>query len=83
MSLKIHLLHSHLNFFPNNLGDESDEHGERFHQQIQEMERRYQGAYDEAMLGDYCWFLVREAENNHNRQSNSTVLSHFQYQFFF
>ncbi|UYV82677.1 hypothetical protein LAZ67_22000521 [Cordylochernes scorpioides] len=32
MSLKIHFLHSHLDFFPDNLGAVSDEHGERFHQ---------------------------------------------------
>jgi hypothetical protein len=31
MSLKIHFLHSHLDFFPQNLGAVSDEHGERFH----------------------------------------------------
>ena len=31
MSLKIHFLHSHLNFFAPNLGAVSDEHGERFH----------------------------------------------------
>ena len=31
MSLKIHFLHSHLNFFPPNLGTVSDEPGERFH----------------------------------------------------
>ncbi|UYV75022.1 hypothetical protein LAZ67_12002126 [Cordylochernes scorpioides] len=30
MSLKIHFRHSHLNFFPDNLGAVSDEHGERF-----------------------------------------------------
>ena len=34
MSLKLHFLHSHLYFFPENLGDVSDEHGERFHQDI-------------------------------------------------
>ncbi|UYV78169.1 hypothetical protein LAZ67_16000358 [Cordylochernes scorpioides] len=34
MSLKIHFLHSHLDFFPDNLGAVSDEHGERFHQDI-------------------------------------------------
>ncbi|XP_036339967.1 protein furry-like isoform X2 [Rhagoletis pomonella] len=32
MSLKMHLLNSHLDFFPPNLGAESDEQGERFHQ---------------------------------------------------
>lgn len=34
MSLKLHFMHNHLNFFPPNLGDFSDEHGERFHQDI-------------------------------------------------
>ena len=43
MSLKIHFLHSHLDFFPKNVGAVSDEHGERFHQEISVMERRYQG----------------------------------------
>ena len=33
MSLKMHLF-SHLNFFPLNCGAVSDEHGERFHQDI-------------------------------------------------
>ena len=30
MSLNIHFLESHLDFFPENLGEVSDEHGERF-----------------------------------------------------
>jgi len=38
MSLKIHMLHYHLDFFPNNCGMVSDEHGERFHQEIATME---------------------------------------------
>ena len=44
MSLKIHFLHSHLNFFLPNLGVVSDEHGERFHQDITKaMEPRHDG----------------------------------------
>ena len=43
MSLKIHFLHCHLELFPNNLGAVSDTQGERFHQDIQTMEIRYQG----------------------------------------
>ena len=35
MSLRIHMLHSHLDFFPDNCGIISDEHGERFHQKLQ------------------------------------------------
>lgn len=31
MSLKIHFLDSRVDFFPENLGAVSDEHGERFH----------------------------------------------------
>jgi len=43
MSLKIHFLESHLDYSPENLGEVSDEHGERFHQDIMAMENRYQG----------------------------------------
>ncbi|UYV71951.1 hypothetical protein LAZ67_9001304 [Cordylochernes scorpioides] len=60
MSLKIHFLHSHLDFFPDNLGAVSDEHGERFHQAISSMEKRYQGKWSPAMLADYCWTLKRD-----------------------
>jgi Fe-S oxidoreductase len=38
---KIHMLRSHLDYFPYNCGMVSDEHGERFHQQISTMEKRY------------------------------------------
>lgn len=60
MSLKVHFLHSHLDFFPENLGAVSDEQGERFHQDIQSMEKRYQGFWNEGMMGDYCWMLYRD-----------------------
>ena len=43
MSLKMHFLHSHLDFFPENLGAVSDEQSERFHQDIQAIEERYKG----------------------------------------
>ena len=75
MSLKMHFLHSHLEFFPPNLGDVSDEHGERFHQDISLMESRYQGRFDSNMMGDYCWFLQRETSSEHKRKSK--CLTHF------
>lgn len=34
MSIKVHYLHSHLDSFPDNLGDLSEEQGERFHQDL-------------------------------------------------
>ncbi|KYQ59847.1 hypothetical protein ALC60_01234, partial [Trachymyrmex zeteki] len=60
MNLKIHFLHSHLDYFPKNLGDFSDEQGKRFHQDIKEMERWYQGRWDINMMADFCWTLKRE-----------------------
>ncbi|XP_057336467.1 pancreatic lipase-related protein 2-like [Microplitis mediator] len=38
MNLKLHFLDSHIDHFPENLGDYSEEQGERFHQDISEME---------------------------------------------
>ena len=59
MSLKIHFLHSHLDFFPVKCGSVSDEHGEHFHHDVSLMEKRYQGKWKCAMLADYCWTLAR------------------------
>ena len=47
-------------FFPESLGEVSDEHGERFHQDITAMEKRYQGKWTSSMLADYCWKLNRD-----------------------
>jgi hypothetical protein len=60
MSLKVHFLGSHLDFLPENLGAVSDEHGERFHQDIYNMVKRYQGKWSLSMLADYCWTLKRD-----------------------
>lgn len=57
MSLKMHFLHSHLDFFPKILGAVSDKHGERFHQDTVTMETRYEGKYNLNMMGNCCWFL--------------------------
>ena len=42
MWIKVHFLHSHLDKFPDNCVDVSDELGERFHQDIKIIEERYQ-----------------------------------------
>ena len=41
MSYKVHFLLSHLDIFPENLGDYSEEQGERLHQDIKKRKRRY------------------------------------------
>jgi hypothetical protein len=61
MSLKIHFLHSHLDFSPENCGAVRDEHGECFHQDGSSMQKRYQGKWNCAMLADYCWTSARNA----------------------
>ena len=53
MSLKIHILHSDLDFFPKTLGAVSDEHGGRFYQDIAAIEMSYQGKWSVNTLADY------------------------------
>ena len=70
MSVKMHFLRSHLDYFPDNCGDYSEEQGERFHQDIRTMEERYQGRWDINMLADYCWCLKRDSSGEkHKRKS--------------
>ncbi|GBM02375.1 hypothetical protein AVEN_138479-1 [Araneus ventricosus] len=73
MSLKIHFLHSHLEFYPENLGPVSDEHGERFHQDISNMGARYQGKWNPKMLADYFWTLKMDIpQAKHSQQAKCT-----------
>ena len=69
MSLKLHFMDSYLNFFPENMCGASDEHGERFHQEISEMENRYKGKPSPSLLADYCWTLERDSKSSHKRPS--------------
>jgi hypothetical protein len=62
------MLHSHLDFCPNNCGMVSDEHRERFHQEIAAMEKRYQGKRSTSMLADYCWTLTSNAPVQLNKR---------------
>ena len=71
MNLKLHFLDSHIDEFPPVLGDYSEEHGERFHQDMKEFERRWQGKYGVNMMADYCWMLKRDVlTNNKKRRRN-------------
>ncbi|GBN36617.1 hypothetical protein AVEN_136408-1 [Araneus ventricosus] len=58
MSLNVHFLDSHLDYFPENLG--AVRQGEIFYQGIKEMERQYQGKWNVSMIADYCWMLQRD-----------------------
>jgi len=70
MSLKIHFLESRLDFFPENLGEISDEHGERFHLDILAMEKRYEGKWTSSMLADYRWTLKKDVPDAKYRQKS-------------
>ena len=70
MSIKIHYLVSHLDCFLTYLGDYRGEQGERFHQDFKTMEERYQGRWDDHMMADYCWNLMRDCSGTkHKRKS--------------
>ncbi|GBL83795.1 hypothetical protein AVEN_132680-1 [Araneus ventricosus] len=73
MSLKVQFLHSHIDHFPENLGAYSEEQGERFHQDVSDIERRYQGRWDVNMLADYCWMLRRETEDGKRKRVRRSV----------
>ena len=63
MSVKVHFLHNHLEYFPEDLGALSEEQGERFHQDIKITEKICQCRWNVNMMADYCWCLMRDEEN--------------------
>ena len=69
MSLKLHVLHSHIDEFENNMGHYLEEQGERFHQDVKLFKERYKGQYNENMMGDYIWNLMHESNLTYNRQT--------------
>ena len=70
MNIKVHFLKSHLNEFPANLGDVSDEHGVRFHQDMKVMGVCYQSKWNTHMTADYCWSIQRDCVDiKHSRDS--------------
>ena len=73
MSLKLHFLHSHLDFFQNNFGNVSEEQGERCYQDIQVMEKRYQKRWNEAMMGDCVSNLMRKCNTTYKQKIYSKV----------
>lgn len=72
MSIKIHFLHSHLDFFPVNLGQFSDEQGERFHQEMLVIEKRFEGKSEIRMMANFCWSLQRDTSDLTYKRSRSS-----------
>lgn len=51
-------VHSHLTFFPENMGAVSEVHGESFHEEVVTFEKRFQARWEPSMLADYYWITV-------------------------
>ena len=67
MSIEMHYLFSHMDRFPENSG-------ERFHQDLKEIETTYQGRWDAVMMADYCWNLKRDlSAAEHSRSLKKQV----------
>ena len=73
MSLIVYVLHAHLDEFKDNMGDYSEEQGERCHHDVRSFEERYKGQYNESMMGDYIWNLLRESKLTYQRQSRKNI----------
>jgi hypothetical protein len=72
MSLKLHFLASHLDYFPLNLGAVNEEQSERFHQDLKDVERCYQGRWDVKMMADYCWSVTRDDPSREHSRTSRT-----------
>ena len=75
VSVKMHFLHLHLNYFLDNCGMFSEEQGKRFYQEITVMEERYKGQWNVNMIADYCWYLKRENSSECARKSGRHAFS--------
>ena len=57
VSVKLHFLQSHLDYFSKNYEDLCEDH---FYEDICILEERYQDWLDVNFLADYCWCLKRD-----------------------
>ena len=73
INLKLHFLHSYHDKFPDNLGEFSEEQGERFHLNIKVMETRYQRRWDVNMMADFCWMLKRDVQKNYRKRKRNPL----------
>jgi hypothetical protein len=73
ISLKLHFLASHLDYFPPNLVAITEEQGERFHQDLKDdVERHCQGRWAVNMMTNYCWSIAcDDPSREHSRTSRT------------
>jgi hypothetical protein len=49
--------------------DTSDEHGERFHQDISQMGKKYSGKWNPNIMTDYCLRIIRVTRTGKYKRS--------------
>ena len=57
MTMKMNFQFNEVHRLAENMGSLSDGEGERFHQDIEEIETRYLCRWVISMMADYCWSL--------------------------
>ena len=57
MSVKLHFLQLHLDYFPKNCVDLSEKQGEHFHEDIHIMAECFRGWWYVIFFTEYCWCL--------------------------
>lgn len=62
VTIKMHLLFKHKDKYEPYIGTFSDEHGERLHQEMEQIEKRYGRNFNKEMIAEYVWSLKRDTE---------------------
>lgn len=52
----------------------NDEYGERFHQYILMIEKRFKGKWNSDMLTNHCWNIKIEDDTQHKRVKRTNVV---------
>jgi hypothetical protein len=68
MSLILHFLNSHLDSIPKKMRAVSNEHGEKFHQDISQFGKGYSGKWSPNILDDYYWKFIRETPTGESKK---------------
>jgi len=80
ISLKMHFLLSHLDYFHVSCDATRDEHGVQSDQGISAMENTYKGKRCAAILADYCWKSERDAlEIQYKRQTKRALFNSYKF----
>ena len=75
MSIKLHVLSSHIHEFTDNLNNYSKKQGKSSHRDVKSCEERCKGKYNESMMGNYIYdFPVHGSKLTYNWQSGNKTL---------